>query len=112
MYRWLKRKIIILKFCVASFMAFSMIWCSAEAVTTEKTTMEKLVDPLYLFGLVIMISYGVLCWSISRNIKSLDSQICEVKRDIGKIEGDYAELSKEFHELNGSHKTQMAKGGH
>lgn len=123
------------------FIIVHVIWHKTIALAADKPMSEKLTDPLYWITLVFMVMYGLLTWSLSRNLKGIDAAIKQVDAKIDreikqvkeKIDTDVKsardktcevnsllkdererinELSGKFNALKGSHDAQVALGGH
>lgn len=94
------------------FAVMHFLGMSAVAAAAEKTTMEKLLDPLYLLWLFGTGVLSILAWSLGRNIKSIDEKIKEVARVETDLYDKYNDLSREVNQLLGKHESEMNKGGH
>ena len=85
---------------------------AAIAESAEKTALEKLVDPLYLFWFFISMVFSVLAWSLGRNITALDARLQKLDTAHGKLVEKMDSMAKDFNRLLGEHDQIKAQGGH
>jgi hypothetical protein len=94
------------------FAICQLVGMVAVAESAEKTTLEKLTDPLYLLWFFISLMFSVLAWSLGRNIRHLDDRIKSVVTADEKLTEKYDSLARDLNRLLGEHDQIKAQGGH
>lgn len=82
------------------------------AIAEGEAGMSKLLDPLYIASSIATIMFGLVCWSLGRNLHDIDDKLRDLKVKIEALDSRQDAHCLGFKELLTEHNVICKKGGH
>jgi hypothetical protein len=105
----LKTMTLFLTFAVFTFAnLIAPVICTAG----EGAGIGKLLDPLYIASCIATMMFGLVCWSLGRNLHDIDTKLIELKCKIDQLDDRQDTACLLFRELKTEHDYICRNGAH
>ena len=97
-----------------TFVVFTLInLCLPLMVTAAtETGISRLLDPLYVASSLATLMFGLVCWSLGRNLNTIDAKLDEHGEKLDEIDKRMNTACILYQGLKSEHDLICKKGGH
>jgi hypothetical protein len=103
---------ILLLFGIFAVFTFVNLLSPILAKAGAESEPSKLLDPLYIASCLATVMFGLVCWSLGRNLHDIDTKLIELKCKIDQLDDRQDTACLLFRELKTEHDYICRNGAH